>query len=165
MPRSFAPGRRLRPFVVLFLLAVPACGGPDAPMQTTVKVTGRVLLDGQPAAGVDVRLIPLDKSQFKLNETPLGHADADGRVVFATYYAGDGAPKGTYKVIVAYPDQLPDDAAGDETTAAVAAAKVKKATGAKKFPAVYQNPDKSGLTVTVDQPGELPPFELTSKPK
>jgi hypothetical protein len=154
-----------RLFVALFVLAVPACGGSDVPMQKTVKVTGRVMLDGKPAAGVDVRLIPVDKTNFKLNETPLGTADADGRVVFTTYYTGDGAPAGEYQVVIAYPDQVPEEPEGDETAGAIAAAKAKKGGAGKRFPAVYQNPQKSGLKVTVSQPGELPPFELSSKAK
>ena len=151
--------------VALILLALPACGGPDVPMQATVKVVGTVLLDGKPAAGVDVRLIPLDKTNFKINETPLGRTDAEGRVKFTTYYSDDGAPKGEYEVVIAYPDQLSDDPSGDETSAAVGAAKARKAGTAKKFPAVYQNPQKSGLKVTIDRAGDLPPFDLTSKPK
>jgi hypothetical protein len=114
---------------------------------------------------VDVRLIPIDKTQFKINETPLGRTDAEGRVKFTTYYSDDGAPQGDYEVIVAYPDQPGDDPSGDETSAAIAAAKAKKAGTTKRFPSIYQDAKKSGLKVKIEQAGELPPFELTEKAK
>jgi hypothetical protein len=134
-------------------------------MQKTVKVSARVTLDGQAAAGVDVRLIPLDKTNFKLGETPVGRTDAEGRVKFTTYYSDDGAPKGDYEVVIAYPDQPGDDPSGDETSAAIAAGKAKKAGTTKRFPSIYQDAKKSGLKAKVEQAGELPAFELSSKAK
>jgi hypothetical protein len=163
MRTHVTPRRGARAFVALFALAVPACSS-DVPMQKTVAVTGRVLLDGRPVEGLDVRFIPTDPTNFKLQETPLGRTDADGRFTLTTYYTGDGAPKGEYLVAVAYPDQVADESA-DETQAAVAAARARKAPGRKKFPAVYQVPQKSGLKATVDKAGELPAFELSSTAK
>ena len=163
MPTILTPRRGARAFVGLLALALPACS-PDIPMQKTVAVTGRVVLDGQPVEGLDVRLIPTDKTNFKLQETPLGRTDKDGRFTLTTYHSNDGAPKGEYLVALAYPDQAADESA-DETQAALAAARARKAPGRKRFPAVYQVPQKSGLKVTVGTAGELPPFELTSTGK
>jgi hypothetical protein len=137
-------------------------------MQKTYKVTGRITLDGQPVEGLDVRFIPKDKTNFKLEETPLGRTDKDGRFTLTTYYSGDGAPVGEYMVAVAYPDQPPADEA-DETQAAIAAAKARKdaaKSGKSRFPSLYQVPQKSGLTATVPSGGgDLPTFELSSSVK
>ena len=163
------PFRLSKPLSLLFLsallFAVPACGDSDIPMQKTVKVVGTVLLDGKPVEGVDVRLIPLDKTNFKINETPLGRTDAAGKVRFTTYNSDDGAPKGEYEVIIAYPDQPGDEPSGDETAAAIAAGKAKKAGTTKRFPSIYQDAKKSGLKVVIDQSGDLKPFDLSSKSK
>lgn len=159
---NFPPWGRL--LVCLVALSLPACSGSDIPMQKTVNVTGKVLLDGQPVGGLDVRLIPTDKTNFKMEETPTGRTDQDGRFTLTTYNSNDGAPLGEYMVAIAYPDQIADDTA-DETQAAIASAKAKKGKDAKKFPAIYQVPQKSGLKVTVNKAGELTPFELSSKTK
>ncbi len=152
----------------LFALLVCGCGGDGVPMQKVYKTTGRVLLDGKPAEGVDVRFIPVDKTNFKMEETPLGHTDAEGKFTLTTYNSGDGAPAGEYMVAVAYPDQLPVNAEDDETAAAMAASKALKERGkaGKRFPVFYQVPQKSGLKATVPQSAsELPAFELSSTAK
>ncbi len=157
---------------LISLLAVAAlvgCGGADVPMQKTVKVSGQVLLDGKPVEGLDIRFLPKDKANFKLDETPLGRTDAAGKFTLTTYYNGDGAPPGDYLVAVSYPDQVPASEEADETAAAIAAAKSMKARakdGKPRFPQIYQVPQKSGLAATVAKGGgELPPFKLSSAKK
>ena len=163
-------------FALSFRVGLPAlsallmfgCDNSSVPMQKVYKTTGRVLLDGAPAAGVDVRFIPVDKTNFRMDETPLGHTDADGKFTLTTYNSGDGAPAGEYLVAVAYADQIPVSAEADETAEAMASAKVAKERGksVKRFPSFYQVPQKSGLKATVPQGGgELPTFELSSTAK
>lgn len=154
------------PGVALVAALVAGCGGDGAPMQAVVKTSGTVTLDGKPAEGVDVRFIPKDKANFKLDESPLGRTDAAGKFTLSTYYAGDGAPPGEYMVAVSYTGQEPDGQEGDETEKLVAAnkaAKDAKKSGKPRFPSVYQVPQKSGLTATVTEGGgELPALELTT---
>lgn len=154
---------------VLAVAAVFGCGGANVPMQTTVKVSGVVLLDGKPVEGLDIRFLPTDTTNFKLDETPLGRTDSAGKFVLTTYFNGDGAPPGNYLVAVSYPDQIPASEEADETATAIAQAKAKKERakdGKPRFPQVYQVPQKSGLAATVPSGGgELPPFELNSVKK
>ncbi len=151
----------------VLLMTGVGCSSSNVPMQRTYKTTGRVLLDGQPVGGLDVRFIPKDKTEFKLEETPLGRTDEQGNFTLTTYNTGDGAPAGEYLVAVSYPDQVPVPEEADETAAAIAFSKAKKEKGAKpRFPQIYQVPQKSGLSATVPKGGgELPPFELSSSQK
>jgi hypothetical protein len=136
-------------------------------MQRVYKTSGRVILDGKPAEGVDIRFIPKDKTNFKLSETPLGHTGPDGAFVLTTYYTGDGAPAGEYMVAIAKPDQVPVSEEADETAQALASAKASKdRKGKPGFPPIYQVPQKSGLTAIVPAlDSELPPFDLSSGKK
>ena len=149
------------------VLGAAGCGGSGVPMQRTYKTTGRILLDGKPAEGVDVRFLPKDPTNFKMSETPLGHTGPDGTFVLTTYYTGDGAPAGEYMVAVAKPDQIPVPDEADELAQAKASAKaIKERKGKPGFPPVYQVPQKSGLTAIVPaRDSELPPFELSSAQK
>lgn len=161
--------RAARSATLFAVAALVGCSGADVPMQKTVKVSGSVLLDGKLVEGLDIRFIPADKTNFKLDETPLGRTDAAGKFTLTTYYNGDGAPPGDYLVAVSYPDQVPVSEEADETATAIAAAKAKKERakdGKPRFPQIYQVPQKSGLVATVAKGGgELPPFELSSAKK
>jgi hypothetical protein len=80
----------------LFLLA--GCQ-PQYPNEKPVyKVSGIVMVDGQPAEMVQVTLH--DEAGVDTNDPtfPSGFTDANGQVVISTHAHGDGAPVGNYRV-------------------------------------------------------------------
>jgi hypothetical protein len=151
----------IAPCAILFLFAllIPACGGSgDIPMQRTYKVTGQVTLDGNPLAGATVALIPKDASRFQMKERPQGVTDADGKFTISTYESGDGAPEGDYGVAIAM-NTLEADGEDDTNQNPRRRPKLR-------IPALYQNPEQSGLSATVARKSnELPPFQLVSTKK
>ena len=130
------------------MLATAGCRRtpPQFESRPTFPVEGTVLIQGQPAEGVQVFLHPCDASQ---RGQPRGVTDAAGRFRLRTYHDGDGAPAGEYTVTVYWPapykpqvpveDQLPPDRLGGR----------------------FMNPTDSSLRATVNAgPTTLPPFEL-----
>ncbi len=70
--------------------------GDRAPLH---PVTGQVLYDGKPAAGVQVFFYPLDTARPKGAEmNPHAVTGPDGTFAVTTYEPGDGVPEGRYKV-------------------------------------------------------------------
>lgn len=62
------------------------------------KISGTVLVDGQPAEGVQITLhddAGVDTSDPTFSS---GFTDANGKVVISTHAQGDGAPAGNYRV-------------------------------------------------------------------
>jgi hypothetical protein len=119
---------------------------PQFESRPTFPVEGLVLIQGQPAEGVQVFLHPDDPTQ---RGKPRGTTDAEGRFHLRTYHDGDGAPPGEYTVTVYWPapyrpdvaveDQLPPDRLGER----------------------FMNPKDSSLRATVTAgPTTLPPFEI-----
>ncbi|MGE5191630.1 MAG: BON domain-containing protein [Deltaproteobacteria bacterium] len=60
-------------------------------------LTGKLLVDGQPAAGAAIVLHPQDPS---LSARPRATVQEDGSIVVTTYEPGDGAPAGEYKATI-----------------------------------------------------------------
>lgn len=112
-------------------------------------VRGKVLYQGQPAAGAFVSFHPA-VPDAKLPVGPRAMVNSDGIFVLSTYTKEDGAPAGNYAVTVEWrkPVQRPDG----ETE-----------PGPNLLPSRYQNPKTSGLraTVSAQSENELPPFQLT----
>jgi hypothetical protein len=134
--------------LLLGTVAAVGCrrGSPQFESRPTFPVEGRVLIQGNPAEGVQVFLHPLDSSQ---QGNPRGVTDAEGRFHLRTYHAGDGAPAGEYTVTVYWPgpysskvaveDQLPPD----------------------RLDGQFMNPKNSSLRATVAAgPTALPPFDI-----
>lgn len=122
----------------------------DEPQVELIPLTGRVLVDGKPAAGARVTLHPEDKSVLG-TVTPHAEADAEGRFSITTYAPADGIPQGRYKATVSWCDVLNPGAS--ETN-----------FGPEKLPRRYQHPDASGLLAVVGNDStELTPFELSRK--
>jgi hypothetical protein len=112
-------------------------------------VRGKVLYQGQPAAGAYVSFHPADPDA-KLPVGPRAVVGGDGSFVLSTYVKEDGAPAGDYVVTVEWrkPVRRPDG----ETE-----------PGPNLLPPRYQTPKTSGLRATVSarSENELPPFQLT----
>lgn len=74
----------------------------------THPVSGRILYDGQPAAGVRVTLMPTDAPMVpRIPRNPRGVTGADGRFTISTFTDGDGAAEGGYQVVLFWPQSRP----------------------------------------------------------
>jgi hypothetical protein len=84
--------RRSRAIVVLMVMAAGCGKSGDA----LVPVTGRVLVDGKPAAGAAVVFHPADGTGDGTH--PVAQVDANGEFQLTTIRSGDGAVPGEYRV-------------------------------------------------------------------
>jgi hypothetical protein len=95
------------------LLALAGCDSPPAPV-TTNPVTGKVLYDGKPAAGVKVFLFPTSAPMIpQIPANPHGVTGPDGTFTVSTFKDGDGAAEGGYQVILLWP---PEAKEGEEAS-------------------------------------------------
>ena len=85
--------RAVRLALALACAAVAGCGGSISPPRT-VPTSGTVLFQGKPAEGVKVTLHP----RFKMQFTPNGETNKEGRFLLSTGAPADGAPPGEYSV-------------------------------------------------------------------
>jgi len=124
------------------LLPLSGCG--DGKL-VAYPVTGTLLVDGRPAEGAVVTLIPINGSEEFMHERPFSEVDAEGKFELTTFLSGDGAPAGDYKVTVLW-------------------TKGARPGQADRLGARYATPDRTSLTATVESgPNTLPPIELSSK--
>lgn len=103
------PRRGPTPALVSFLLCLlvlPSCND-DSGRPKRYPATGRVLVDGAGAAGIKVRLHPVDRLHDVDALNPSGATDADGAYRLGTYEDDDGAPPGRYKATLFWPDRPP----------------------------------------------------------
>jgi hypothetical protein len=108
------------------------------------RATGRVLVNGKPAAGIDLYFFH-DGDWGENTATPHGFTDKEGRFKLSTYFHEDGAPAGHYFVRATWP-----------------AYRRGKDIGPDKFADKYANPDTSGIEVEITSGvNELPLIELT----
>lgn len=134
----------------VILLSFTSCGsqtGPKLPpKKPCIKVAGKVLVDGEPAEGVEVILHPTD-SGHGLYQFPMGVTDADGTFKLRTYDSEDGAPKGNYAAAFIWP--IPVDKQVDDDD---------------RLKRLYNDPLKSTFKVTIDgTQSMLDPFDLKLK--
>ena len=102
----------------------------------TVPVSGKVLLDGKPVAGVTVSFHRYDKAAEKYANVADGLTDAEGRYKLTTNTKFDGCPAGEYTVTVVRTGRGYYDGETEE-----------KST----LPAAYATAAKSALRVTVQE--------------
>jgi hypothetical protein len=145
--------QRVRPLAVsaclVALLPFAGCGEGKIPLY---PVTGKILVDGQPANGAMVIFCPIEGSEQLMRERPIGFAGADGSFQLTTFLKDDGAPAGQYKIIARWAP----GSAGDDPSMPLG--------GADKLRGKYFNLDRTTLTATIEEgSNELPPFELSSK--
>jgi hypothetical protein len=132
--------------VLLLGLLITSCQS-GTPFHKLYPVNGRVLVAGQPAAGVTVLFNPVDESA-KLYVKPKGKTDDDGYFTLTTYKREDGAPAGAYAVTLFW---LPRGYRGPIESA-------------NKLSAQYFDPQTSGITAQITAgPNQLEPFELQAK--
>lgn len=108
-----------------FCLGVAGCGGGAGDKLAVFPTEGKLTMDGEPFGPTSLQLIPIADGGHSV----VGKVDASGNVKFTTYDIGDGAPAGDYKVMIGMEMSAPP----------------------KPFPAVYQNKDRSPLSVSVEE--------------
>lgn len=138
-------------FVVMSCLAVMTTGCGDDGRETVYPTTGKVLVNGQPAAGAQVVLFPEDEA-LRVSDHPLptGVTDESGKFSLGSYAVGDGAPAGEYLVTVVWPEVVEPDPNNPETPPQI-----------DRLQDRYAMPEHSGLKVTINAgPTELEPLDL-----
>jgi hypothetical protein len=100
--------------VAAVLLALAGCDSAD-PI-TTHPVSGQVMYDGKPAAGVQVFLYPTSAPIVpQIPANPHGVTGPDGTFKITTFKDGDGAAEGGYQVILLWPPETKEgEEPGDE---------------------------------------------------
>jgi hypothetical protein len=143
--------------LLAFLLGAVALAGCGSDRLALYDVTGKVLVDGQPAEGAIIIFYPVDASEQLAALRPAGKATASGDFELTTYEPADGAPAGQFKVLVKWPSPTPN---ADPRDARPGAAN----KGPDRLKGKYYNIDSTPLAATIEeQSNELAPFELTSK--
>lgn len=82
--------------VASFAIGASGCNKSD---EALVPVTGRVLVDGKPAAGAAIAFHPADASN---GTHPVAQVDANGDFQLTTIRSGDGARPGDYRVTLTW---------------------------------------------------------------
>jgi hypothetical protein len=149
-------------FCVCVLFLVGCDTGPKVSM-----VTGTIHLDGKPIANATITLSPVAGGTGKSAQ---GITNADGvyTVTDATSKnIGTGAVVGEYKVGILWfkpsIDTSRSSGSGEGSMNADKTAATKATGPDSLLPAAYQNPETSGLTLTVKAGTNKQDFELDSK--
>lgn len=127
--------------------SLPGCAKGKEPWEKVYRAKGVVKLDGKPAGGAMITLIPQDK-KVPNSVRPTAIASWDGTFEIGTYGTGDGAPAGTFKVVVV---RFP-----------VVGSPQSPAPGPNDLPPKYATPDSTDLTVKVNEEETELSLELKS---
>ncbi len=92
-----------------FLVVLAGCGQNSAEEIKFYPVTGQIIYDGKPMAGVRVMLLPVNApSPPQVPAFPSAVTDSEGKFRLASGAAGEGAAPGGYQVIL---DSTPSNVA------------------------------------------------------
>lgn len=128
----------------LGLWLLPACQERRYDPVPLYPVRGKVLFNGQPAVGAEVRLHPVSPSEAA-KFYPAAKVEADGSFALTTYENKDGAPPGEYAVTIRW-----DEASSRE-----------EATWPDRLKGRYADPKKSAWRVRVREgANDLEPFHV-----
>lgn len=134
------------PPLAFALIASAGCSGgssshKDLPKEPTVPVTGMLKYQGKPVPNASINFQSAD-GKVSARAT----SDAAGMFTVSTYGGNDGAPAGTYKVVVAV----------NMTTEISPGVLAPEPPGGFKspIPSKYANPSTSGLSVEVKASGK-----------
>lgn len=95
------------------LVAALGCGKEDR--VAVYPVSGQVIYNGKPAAGVQVFFFPESApSPPEIPANPHGVTGPDGKFTITTFTPNDGAAEGGYQVILIWPSEKPEGAEGTE---------------------------------------------------
>jgi hypothetical protein len=139
--QTFAPVRQL--LLAFVLLILPACEAKRYERIPLYPVRGKVLFDGKPAAGAEVRFNPLRPAEKK-EFYPVAKVEADGSFTLTTFENKDGAPPGEYLVTIRWED-----------------ISSKQDPPPDRLKGRYTDPKKSPWRVQVrEEANDLEPFQL-----
>ena len=143
-PLALAPRCLTFGIALLSCAALIGCGEKDWHAETH-PTRGRVIINGQPAAGAVVELHSTgEKKPDVRNSRPWGIVQQDGTFTLSTYESGDGAPPGEYAITVRWPPDVNQPSLEDRLGGA------------------YTKPDQSKWRATITEgDNELPPVEIT----
>ncbi|HEY3968415.1 MAG TPA: hypothetical protein VGM05_27960 [Planctomycetaceae bacterium] len=135
---------------LLLCLALNLCAGCSDRVSppTTVPVSGKVLLNGEPVAGIRVKMHPMF-NMGRIEWGVVGETGPTGEFTLGTGAPGNGAPPGEYVVTFTKP-RIASDLEHNGVEIEV-----------DDFEGKYNDPDNSDWTVTItDGDNELEPFLL-----
>lgn len=132
-----------RAWCLLICLCSISCSGSRHHDHPAHPVTGRILVNGQPANNADITFYHLG-DWGKDTIIPMARTEDDGTFALATYDVKDGAPVGDYEVTITWP-----------------AYRHARDIGPDKLAGKYGQRGPSALKVSIaEDTKELPPFEL-----
>jgi hypothetical protein len=132
-----------------------ACAGCSGEKSITTAVHGTVIYRAKPLSAGIISFHPLKIDPSLPNRTPQGSIDASGHYSLSSFTLDDGAVPGDYAVTIFNP---PAPAPIDEFSKAPASANLVT------IPAIYADPQRTPLKVTVSGPAgsvQQIDFELT----
>ncbi len=88
--------------VLLLGLSVAGCGKKQPAKLAVYEVTGKLLVNGQPAEGAEIYFHP-SNSIDGLSSVPVTRTEADGSFAAGTYAQHDGLPSGEYLLTALWP--------------------------------------------------------------
>lgn len=143
-------GEKTSSFIAgLIIVSMIGCGGSSSRQLAVHRASGTINWNGQPLEGASVQFHPVEPIKLRGSETPLtpgGQSKANGSFDVTTFKAGDGLPPGDYLVTVSCENRTKKDKSGEYP---------------ELLPVRYQDPDKSGLKVTIKTgTNKLDAFEL-----
>jgi hypothetical protein len=140
----------LVPAVLALAVLAGGCGD-EGDWKAVYPVRGKLLVDGKPAAGAIVSLLPeADVSNSRALRST-GEVQSDGTFRLTTYLAYDGAPAGPHAVMAYWPGPLPPNSSPTDV-------------GPDRLRGRYTTPDHPLARVTITEgENELEPFEIKAK--
>ncbi len=146
-----------------FLLFMLGCRGDDGRVPVH-PASGKVTHQGKPAKGVVLQLLPVDVESVasKADLKPGALSKEDGQYEVMTYQSGDGAPEGTYKVILFWPPEVGDPFAEMQQDRKRASQPQSIPGGPPdRFAGKYFYADKSKWEVTIEaKKNQLPDIDI-----
>lgn len=118
-------------------LSLSGCSG-EPERVPVFPASGKVTVNGAPAAGVAVALYPAESNPHP-QVRAFGTTDAFGSFTLSTYGAADGAPEGAYTVTASWRKPLPLAPDSDDAVE----------LGPEQVPVTYQTPATSSLKVAI----------------
>jgi hypothetical protein len=80
---------------------IAGCGESKKPWEIVYPAKGVITLDGKPLGGALIGFVP-ENSEVPSSVRPQSTSKEDGSFVVGTYSSADGAPEGSYRVIVTH---------------------------------------------------------------
>lgn len=136
-------------FLGILAVALCSCSGKRDYGKETFPVTGKVHVDGQPAAMLSISLHDGKEMDPAFPALPRAVTKKDGTFAVSTFEAGDGASVGDYVVTFVW-----GEARGMSID-----------TSTDRLKGKYSDPEKSEFKVTVKEgePTDMGTIELTTK--